>query len=334
MSANFWNTLPRPFFVMAPMADVTDPAYRRIIASCGKPDVMYTEFVSADGLFKGGEEVGKPGPGYNRLVQDLAFDESERPIVAQFFSRDLATMAAAAELGEALGFDGIDINMGCPDKNVCKQGAGAAMITDPEHAKRLVHATKEATRLPVSVKTRIGYTRVEIEEWVPTLLSTDPAVLTLHARTKKEMSKVPAQWEHVARAVEIRNEMGSDTLIVGNGDVTSIQHARELAAETGCDGVMLGRAIYGNPWLFANKERPLLGERLTTLIQHIELYDELLGDHKPLHIMKKHFKSYLKPAEGERIRTKALLQQLMEAATAGEAIAHITEYLTDNQRQQ
>lgn len=333
MSSSFWHNLPRPFFIMAPMADVTDPAYRRIIAACGGPDVMFTEFVSADGLFKGGTEIGEPGPGFERLVHDLQYDDSERPIVAQFFSRDLDTMAAAARLGEELGFDGIDINMGCPDKNVCKQGAGAAMILDPQHAQKVIRATQNATTLPVTVKTRIGYNSVEIEEWVPTLLEAEPVALTLHARTRKEMSKVPAQWEHIKRAVAIRDAMGSDTLIVGNGDVTSIAHARELVAETGCDGVMLARAIYGNPWLFSDTPRPALAGRIKTLIRHIELYEELLGDIKPFHIMKKHFKSYLKPNEGEKVHTKKLLQSLMDAVDANEAIALLRAAM-DSQPQQ
>ena len=333
MKTNFWYNLPRPFFVMAPMADVTDPAYRRVIAECGAPEVMFTEFVSADGLFKGGEEPGKPGPGFDRLVRDLAFDEIERPIVAQFFSRDLETMAAAARLGEELGFDGIDINMGCPDKNVCKQGAGAAMINDKEHAQAVIRAAQNATALPVTVKTRIGYNIVELEEWLPALLAVDPVVVTLHARTKKEMSKVPAEWEHIKRAVAIRDELQSSALIVGNGDVRDIAHAHELVAHTGCDGVMLARAIYGNPWLFAETKRPALVDRLRMLVHHVELYEELLGDIKPFHIMKKHFKSYLKPNEGERVATKQLLHSLMEAADATAAVKIMQEAINNQLRQ-
>src|SRR5581483_8670967 len=201
----FWNNLKKPIMVLAPLADVTDPAFRRIIAKYGKPDVMWTEFVSADGLFLGG---------YEHLIQDLAFTEAERPIVAQFFTSKPEMMKKAAELARELGFDGIDINMGCPDKSVEKQGAGAASIKNPKLAQEIILAAKQgAGNLPVSVKTRIGYNKNALETWLPALLETNPAVITIHARSRKEMSNVPARWEHIRRAVEIRNELGSQTLI-------------------------------------------------------------------------------------------------------------------------
>src|ERR1700733_1071337 len=202
---NFWKDLKKPIMVLAPLADVTDPAFRRIIAKYGKPNVMWTEFVSADGLFLGG---------YESLVKDLAYTESERPIVAQFFTSKPEMMRKAAELACDLGFDGIDINMGCPDKSVEKQGAGAAAIKNPKLAQEIILAAMEGAResskktaknLPVSVKTRIGYNKNELETWLPALLQTHPAVITLHARTRKEMSNVPAQWDKIKRAVEIRD---------------------------------------------------------------------------------------------------------------------------------
>ena len=309
---SFWHNLTKPFFVLAPMADVTDAAFRSVIAKYGKPDVVFTEFVSADGLFKGG---------YDALSKDLIYSEEERPIVAQFFSKDLDLMAKAANLGEEMNFDGIDINMGCPDKNVCKQGAGAAMIKDPEHAQKVIRAAKEATGLPVSVKTRIGFNTISIEEWIPALLETEPVVITLHGRTRKEMSKVPAQWDVIARAVEIRNEMKSDTLIVGNGDVKDLPDARERAKESSCDGVMIARGIYGNPWLFSEKGRPELKERLVVLAEHIKLYEELLGETKPFHIMKNHFKSYVSGSDGD----KAITVALMDTKTAEEALTVIQD---------
>jgi tRNA-dihydrouridine synthase len=205
---------------------------------------MWTEFVSADGLFKGGYEV---------LIKDLAFTEAERPIVAQFFSSSPEMMEKAGKLALELGFDGVDINMGCPDKSVEKQGAGAALIKNPKLAQEIILATKKGSgELPVSVKTRLGYNKDELETWLPALLEVEPAVITIHSRTRKEMSLVPARWERVKRAVEIRDESRKETLIFGNGDVFDLKDALLKAEETGCDGVMLGRAIFGNPWLFTN----------------------------------------------------------------------------------
>jgi nifR3 family TIM-barrel protein len=321
---NFWQKLKKPIMVLAPMADVTDPAFRRIIAKYGKPDVMWTEFVSADGLFLGG---------YDHLIKDLAFTSEERPIVAQFFTGKPEMMKKAAELAVSLSFDGIDINMGCPDKSIEKQGAGAAHIKDYENAREIILAAKSgAGDLPVSVKTRIGYNKNELETWLPNLLSTNPAVITIHARTRKEMSLVPAKWDLVKRAVEIRNEFRdengkvSQTLIFGNGDVFDLKDAEEKVMETGCDGVMLGRAIFGNPWLF-NKEIDVenvsIPEKLRVMVEHTKLFSEILP-HKSFAIMKKHYKAYVNGWDG----AKELRVKLMEAKNAGEVENIVEEYLS------
>ena len=260
---NFWETLPKPFFVLAPMANVTDAAFRRIIAKYGRPDVMYTEFVSADGLALAHEE------GRQKLLRDLEFTDAERPIVAQFFTSTPEHMERAAALAQELGFDGIDINMGCPDKSVEGQGAGSKLIHNPSLAVELIEAAKRgAPNIPVSVKTRLGYNKDVLEEparpdggWLPLLLKAEPAAIILHARTRKEMSKVPARWERIKRAVEIRNELGSKTLIIGNGDVVDMDDARAKAAASGADGVMIGRAIFGNPWLFAREGGSVSGAK-------------------------------------------------------------------------
>ncbi|MCX6756039.1 MAG: tRNA-dihydrouridine synthase family protein [Candidatus Nomurabacteria bacterium] len=246
---NFWEKLNKPFFVLAPMADVTDPAFRRIIAKYGKPDVTWTEFVSADGL---AHPVAR-----EKLIRDLAYTETERPIVAQLFSSHPEQMRTAARIVAELGYDGIDINMGCPDRSIEKQGAGAAMMKTPDIAGVIIQAAKDGIRdagkdIPLSVKTRVGYNQVQIDEWIPFLLSQDIATLTVHARTRKELSSVPANWSYVKKVVEIRNKMGVKTRIIGNGDVHNVAHGRQLALETGCDGIMIGRAIFGNPWMFAN----------------------------------------------------------------------------------
>lgn len=225
----FWEKLQKPFFVLAPMADVTDAPFRRMIAkysahtrgdgSVGGPDVMWTEFVSADGLMRATEE------GKEKLMKDLIYSEEERPIVAQLFTSNPEHMEAAAALCAELGFDGIDINMGCPDRSIERQGCGSAMIKNPESAREVIAAAKRgAGTLPVSVKTRLGYNQDQLEQWLPFLLDCEPAAITVHARTRKEMSKVPARWERVARAVEIRNERGSKTLILGNGDALPHTH--------------------------------------------------------------------------------------------------------------
>ena len=290
------------------MADVTDASFRQIIAKYsrhgepgGGPDVFWTEFVAADGLMSPGREV---------LRHDLRFGENEHPIVAQLFGSHPDKMEGAARLCAELGFDGIDINMGCPDKSIEKQGAGAGMIKNPESAVAIIRAAKRgAPNLPISVKTRIGYNKNEIDTWIPVLLNEDIAALTIHCRTRKEMSKVPARWEHVKEVVEMRDRMGKKTLILGNGDVKSIDDAKEKAAATGCDGVMLGRAIFGNPWLFdQHKKEVTKEEKLRVLVEHTKLYEELLGGVKSFAIMKKHYKAYVNNFDGAlELREKLML---------------------------
>jgi nifR3 family TIM-barrel protein len=356
--SNFWEKLPKPFFALAPMADVTDVAFRRIITKYGKPDVLWTEFVSADGLGSPGREV---------LKRDLEYSENERPIVAQLFSSNTEKMRQAAKLCAELGFDGIDINMGCPDRSIEKQGAGAAMIKTPDIAKDIIQAVKDGIKdsgknIPVSVKTRVGYNQIQLKEWIPFLLSQDIAALTVHARTRKEMSKVPARWEHVAEVVKIRDSMGLKTKIIGNGDVRDVAHGRALAQETNCDGIMIGRAIFGNPWLFkemnevsvaklqkknnvfkklsnlfkskeqireenkywlTTESKIPLRERLEVLVEHTALFMELLGDIKNFAIMKKHYKAYVNGFEG----AKELRMKLMETNTLDEVKDIIADFL-------
>lgn len=309
----FWADLPKPFFVSAPMADVTDCAFRQMIAKYsrhgergGGPDVFWTEFVSADGLCSPGREI---------LKRDLAFSDREHPIVAQIFSSSPENMKKTAELIKELGFDGIDINMGCPDKSIEKQGAGAAHMRNIKLAQEVIRATMEgAGGLPVSVKTRIGYNKENLDEWIGSILETKPAVITVHARTRKELSLVPARWEFVARAVKLAE--GTGTLIIGNGDVRDLADAEEKARATGADGIMLGRAMFGTPWLFDRdrKEQPTLVEKFEIMIEHTHLYEKLLGDIKNFAIMKKHYKAYVNGFDG----AKELRVHLMDAKNADE----------------
>jgi nifR3 family TIM-barrel protein len=297
---NFWTQLPKPFFVMAPMADVTDAAFRRVFAKYGKPDVTWTEFVSADGLC---HPVGR-----QVLMTDLLYTEAERPIVAQVFTAYPDKMREVAALLVELGFDGIDINMGCPDKSIMKQGAGAKLIQDPLLAQALIAAAKEGAngRVPISVKTRIGFNINELETWLPALLEARPAAITVHARTKKEMSLVPARFEHVARAVELAR--GSGVLILGNGDVRSMAEARERVRETGCDGIMIGRGLFGNPWFFSESWPDSVADRLEVMLEHTDLYEEIFLGKKSFALMKKHYQAYVQGFDGAKELRTALME--------------------------
>lgn len=319
----FWADLKKPFFVLAPMADVTDAAFRQIIAKYsrhgekgGGPDVFWTEFVSADGLCSPGREV---------LKRDLAFTKGEHPIVAQIFSSNPDNMRKTAALCKELGFDGIDINMGCPDRSIEKQGAGAAMMKSPKRAQEVIRATMEgADGIPVSVKTRVGYNKENLEEWLSAILETKPAVITVHARTRKDLSLMPANWDYVKRAKKLAE--GTGTLIIGNGDVKNLEEAQARVAETGADGVMIGRGIFGNPWLFDSTRNPediSLEEKFEVMIEHTHLYEKLLGDIKNFAIMKKHYKAYVHGFDG----AKEIRIKLMDAKNADEVEQIAREFL-------
>lgn len=307
------------------MADVTDFPFRQMFAKYGKPDVMWTEFVSCDGLCSPGrEEVGR------RFV----FGENERPIVAQLFGATPENMRAASAYAAELGFDGIDINMGCPEKSIQKQGAGAALIKDPTLAKEMIHAAKEGARdLPVSVKTRIGYLKDTLEEWLPHIIETKPAAITIHGRTKKEMSKVPAHWDRIARAAEMVRAVGDlpeRPLIIGNGDVESLAEGYEKAETYGVDGIMVGRGIFGRPWFFnskINREDLSLDERMRIMIEHTKRFEAHFGTGHIFNIMKKHFKAYVTGFDG----AKPLRTALMEARDANEVGSIVTRFL-ENRR--
>ena len=354
----FWETLEKPFFVLAPMANVTDAVFRRIIMKYSKyggkdvtngseesspaealrvggPDVTWTEFVSADGLCH--------PKGQRALLRDLWFAEEERPIVAQLFTAHPEKMFEAVKLVAELGFDGIDINMGCPDKNVMKQGAGAACMKDPVLAQKLIIAAREGSiaagkELPISVKTRLGFNEDNLEVWLPNLLQAKPAAITVHARTKKEMSKVPARWERVKRAVEIAE--GSGTLIIGNGDVKDLRDAEEKIRATGADGAMLGRAIFGNPWLFDKKKTSVtVEEKVRVALEHTKLFEEVwnppassdeafrAGGTKSFELMKKHYQAYINHFP----QAKELRVQLMDCHSAADVERVTEEFLAKHQ---
>ncbi|MEN8252608.1 MAG: tRNA-dihydrouridine synthase [Patescibacteria group bacterium] len=315
INKGFWEKLETPFFVLAPMYDVTDAAFRRIIAKYSEPDVIFTEFVSVDGL---SHPVGR-----KKLEHYLWFDESERSVVAQVFGVKPENFENVAKLCNELGFDGIDINMGCPEKNIVKQGTGSGLIQNPELAKDIISATLSgAGDMPVSVKTRIGFNKEEIDEWLPNILNKNVAALTVHLRTRKEMSKVPAHWDMMPRIVDMKNSLAPETKLLGNGDVTTIKQGEELVEKTGCDGIMIGRGVFGNPWLFSNEIKDIsVEERLRVMVEHTQLYAELFTGIKNFAIMKKHYKAYANGFPNAGI----LRAKLMEADSA-EEVTEIVEY--------
>jgi len=305
MEDNFWKKLLQPFLVLAPMYDVTDSAYRQIVVSCGKPDVMYTEFVSAEGL---SHKISRE----KLITLHLKFEENERPIVAQLFTANLLAMREAARIVQELGFDGVDINMGCPDKKVVATGAGAALVKNPNLARSLIKAAKRgASDIPVSVKIRTGYENDATRSWVKELLKEGPAVITVHARTKKEMSKAPARWENVADAVE--EARGNETLIVGNGDVVSREDAMEKANIFRAHGVMVGRGVLANPWFFGDALDIRMvspQQRMRLALQHTLLFKKYYEGVKHFRTLFKHMGNYIQGFEGARqIRAELMSQK-------------------------
>ncbi|MFA6076698.1 MAG: tRNA-dihydrouridine synthase [Candidatus Paceibacterota bacterium] len=371
---NFWKKLKkpalpdgsrgRPFFCLAPMSDVTDIAFRHMLAKYGKNRenkdrvVFWTEFVSADGLCN---KFAR-----QKLAHMLVFSESERPIVAQIFGANPENMKKACQYVANLGFDGIDINMGCPDKSVVSQGAGAGLIKNPELARQIIKAVhagiKSAGRdIPVSVKTRIGFNKEEIDRWIPELLKEDISALTIHLRTAKELSLVPANWEHIKKIKKLIEKSGKNILLIGNGDVKDLKDAEEKASKYGCDGVMIGRGVFGNPWFFDSTRkmengsefyvpegpalcplmRPKKGagaenslpfsiirEKLQVLIEHTQIFDKELAipKHKNFDVMKKHFKAYVNGFDG----AKELRIKLMETENSKQVEKIINDFLETN----
>jgi tRNA-dihydrouridine synthase len=240
---SFLDKLPKPFFILAPMDDVTDTVFRQIVADCAKPDVFFTEFVNVDGL---------QSPGRPKLMHKLLLSKKENPVVAQLWGLKPANFYKTTKELAKMGFDGVDINFGCPVKTVIKNGACAAMINNRELAGEIVDAVKDGagTSLPVSVKTRVGFTTIDME-WIEFLLNKKLDLLSIHGRTAREMSKVPASWHLIGQAREMRDSLAPQTLIVGNGDVMNRNRGETLADEYKLDGIMIGRGILHDPFAFS-----------------------------------------------------------------------------------
>lgn len=298
---------------MAPMDGVTDYVFREIIVGAAKPDVLFTEFTNTEAL------VSK---GYGKTIHKLRYSESQRPIIAQIWGTEPKNFYTVARMIRQLGFDGVDINMGCPDRAVMKMGSGAALINTPGLAAEIIAATKEgAAGLAVSVKTRIGVARAVTREWISFLLAQHLDALTVHGRTAKELSKVPAHWDEIGKAVRLRDQIAPETVIIGNGDILNAEHAGQVSAAHGVDGVMIGEGVLHNPRAFERTPGNHTNrESLEFLLRHIKLYAETYGESRLSAAMRKYFKIYVRSFVG----ANALLKQLMETTNVSE-VEHLVK---------
>jgi tRNA-dihydrouridine synthase len=301
---SFWRNLEKPILILAPMEDVTDTVFRRVVISCGKPSVLLTEFTSCEGVCSIGQA---------KVIHRLRYTQDEKPLVAQIWGIRPKDYFDTAKLILEMGFDGIDINMGCPVKKIIKQGACSALIKNPNLAKEIFFATKEGcqNKIPVSIKTRIGFNNIQTEDWCGFLLKDlNPEVLTIHGRTVKEESKPPNHWEEIAKVVDLKNQIQKNqkdkTLIIGNGDIISYQQAINKSKDLGLDGVMIGRGVFKNLWIFNQKMqdyKPEIEERINLLKKHIHLWvlewavqenNQLEPSYeKNYAVLKKYFKIYI-----------------------------------------
>ena len=316
---SFWNKLPKPFFVLAPMEAVTDVVFRHVVTHAGRPDVYFSEFTNATGWFRAGDRaIG------GRLVKT----DDESPIVAQLWGSDPEAMKAMSRHVAKLNYDGIDINMGCPDQSAIKGGGGADMIRNPDRASAIISAAK-TSGLPVSVKTRLGYTYVdEWRSWLKFLLEQNIAALTIHLRTKKEMSKVGAHFELIPAIKALRDEVAPDTLLIINGDILDRGQGMKLFKEHSVDGIMIGRGVFQNPFCFKDdlktEERSDRKAELIKLLQyHLDQYDHyqsLMG--RPFETLKRFFKIYIRDFEG----ASDLRDKLMHTSSTDEVRSILKQF--------
>lgn len=329
-----WKKLKRPIIGLSPMDGITDAPFRQIIVECGKPDILFTEFTSVEGI----------NAGATKNLTALFYSKQEKPIIAQLFGTDPECFYKAFFLVAELGFDGVDINMGCPAKNITAKGAGAGLINNPKLAVKIIKISKKASKdfsegkrlkdidlpdtikqfaklhkpkritkskIPISVKTRIGFNKNETKTWIPTLLETTPSAITIHGRTLKQGYGGTADWEAIAESANIAKN--SKTLILGNGDIKSLTEAKSAAKKYNLDGVLIGRASLGNPWIFSPAPPPPLKEILQTAVKHAELFEKTFPDTPFIH-MRKHLAWYCKGFTG----ASKIRQKLMRANSAKE----------------
>ncbi len=320
MIDNFWRDLPRPFFILAPMEDVTDVVFRHVVSEAARPDVFFTEFANTESYCH---------PEGNASVRGrLTFTEDEQPIVAHIWG-DKPEYFRQMSIGMAKqGFKGIDINMGCPVPNVAENGKGSGLICRPEVAADIIEAAK-AGGLPVSVKTRLGFTEVdEWRDWLKHILKQDIANLSIHLRTRDEMSKVPAHWELIPEIKKLRDEIAPDTLLTINGDILDRQMGMELVEQYGVDGVMIGRGIFSNPFAFEKEKREHSSKELLDLLRlHLDLHDKHSAEEqRPYKPLPRFFKIYVKGFRG----ASELRNQLMSTKSTDEVRALLDEFEVKN----
>ncbi len=362
---SFWSTLPRPIMGLSPMDGVTDATFRRVIARHGRPDVTFTEFTHVHDVCRGPEF----------LLNALIYSEMERPVVAQLYGKDPDLFYQATHAACELGFDGIDINMGCPSKNVASSGSGAGLIKTPDVALAIMQAASRAIHdwangqtleavgfkpsriaviqamnagrqgagpvqrrvLPLSVKTRLGYDSVIVEDWVSHLVQEKPAAITLHGRTLRQMYRGEADWAAIARAVQLVK--GTGILLLGNGDVQSLDEVVSRVRSTQVDGVLVGRAVLGVPWFFQAKEQARalvqanaaggriealsveLGARFALMLDHARQFQAICGPGQ-FHRMRKHLGWYCKGFP----RAAVLRGQMFRVSSAEDVEAMIARY--------
>ena len=326
---NFWADSKRPIFALAPMEDVTDTAFRELVAHLSEPGalhVVYTEFTSVDGM---NHPVGKKRVGERLIVSDserIVLQEKGIRLVSQIWGKKPEIFhRIAREISEEYNFDGLDINMGCPVKKVVKNGCCSALIDQPQLALEIIQAVKEATDLPVSVKTRTGIRVHETERWITQLISARPEAIILHGRRQVQQSDGLADWNEIKKAVEIRNELAPGIPILGNGDVFSYKQGIEYSEKYGVDGVMIGRGIFHNPWFFNPvQEEKTVAEKLGKLVLHTQLFEAAWGTSKNFNILKRFFKIYTNNfADAGKLRAA-----LMEARNYREVYQLVAKFLS------
>ncbi|WP_106532382.1 tRNA dihydrouridine synthase [Planomicrobium soli] len=317
MKENFWRDLPRPFFILAPMEEVTNVVFRKVVAKAARPDVFFTEFTNT-------ESYCNP-EGIFEVDGRLTYEEDEQPIVAHIWGNKPEQFREMSIGLAKQGFKGIDINMGCPVPNVATKGKGSGMIRFPDNAAEVIQAAK-AGGLPVSVKTRLGYSYVdEWRGWLSHVLKQDIANLSIHLRTKKELSAVPAHWELIPEIKALRDELAPDTLLTINGDIPDYQTGMELAEKYGIDGVMIGRGIFQNPFAFEKEPREHSAEEYLDLLKlQLDLHDKYSTESEPLPFrpLRRFFKIYV----SEIPDADELRNQLLKTESTAEVRALLQDF--------
>ncbi|HDT6185623.1 TPA: tRNA-dihydrouridine synthase [Staphylococcus aureus] len=316
MKENFWSELPRPFFILAPMEDVTDIVFRHVVSEAARPDVFFTEFTNT-------ESFCHP-EGIHSVRGRLTFSEDEQPMVAHIWGDKPEQFRETSIQLAKMGFKGIDLNMGCPVANVAKKGKGSGLILRPDVAAEIIQATK-AGGLPVSVKTRLGYYEIdEWKDWLKHVFEQDIANLSIHLRTRKEMSKVDAHWELIEAIKNLRDEIAPNTLLTINGDIPDRKTGLELAEKYGIDGIMIGRGIFHNPFAFEKEPREHTSKELLNLLRlHLSLFNKYEKDEiRQFKSLRRFFKIYVRGIRG----ASELRHQLMNTQSIAEARALLDEF--------